>query len=103
MIEDTMEYRGFVAVRRPSGLSSDDVDSILEWLERRHDEMGPVGGGGDRDAVDFVLSIDRPSPAEAVAAMVAAVSDAIEAAGVDGAYPSRVELERVEDRETAAL
>jgi hypothetical protein len=92
-----MEYRATITVHRPRLISHDEYSAVLAALERRHEELGPVGGGGTRDTAVYVLSTDRHDlPAPAAGEMIDAVIDALGQVGLADAWPVNVELEPVE-------
>jgi len=96
----TMEYRATITVRRPRPISQDDYQRVLAALDRRHEEFGAVGGGGDRNTAVFVLSTDHHGlPAPAAGELVGAVIDALEYVDLADAWPVLVELEEVESDE----
>lgn len=91
-----MEYRATVTVQRPHPISPEEYSAVLAALERGHGELGPVGGGGSRDTVVFVLSTDHHDlPAHAAGEMIDAVIDALGNARLADAWPVKVELEAV--------
>jgi hypothetical protein len=92
-----MEYRGTITVRRPRAISNAEYTRVLEALERRHEELGPVGGGGTRDTAVYVLSTDRYDLAALAAEeLLEAVVDALRYAGLADAWPVDLNLEVVE-------
>lgn len=92
-----MEYRATITVHRPRPISQAEYSAVLAALERRHEELGPVGGGGRRDTAMFVMSTDRYDlPAPAAGEMIEAVVDALEDVGLADAWPVGVELVAVE-------
>jgi hypothetical protein len=92
-----MEYRATITVHRPRPISHEEYSAVLGALERRHDELGPVGGGGSRDTAVFVMSTDRYDlPAPAAGEMIEAVIEALGDVGVADAWPVNVELEAIE-------
>lgn len=96
----TMEYRATITVRHPGTISQESYERILAALERRHEELGPVGGGGSRNTAVFVLSTDRhDAPALAAGELVDAVIDALSYVDLGDAWPVAVELEAVEPDE----
>jgi hypothetical protein len=92
-----MEYRATITVHRPRQISWDEYSAVLAALERGHEELGPVGGGGTRDTAVYVLSTDRHElPAPAAGEMIDAVIEALGQVGLADAWPVNVELEPVE-------
>jgi hypothetical protein len=92
-----MEYRATITVHRPRPISPEEYSAVLAALERRHEELGPVGGGGRRDTAVFVMSTDHYDlPAPAAGEMIVAVIEALGDVGVADAWPVNVELEAVE-------
>jgi hypothetical protein len=92
-----MEYRATITVHRPRPISRDEYTAVLAALERSHGELGPVGGGGERDTAVFVMSSDRYDlPAPAAGEMIDAVVDALEDVGMADAWPVNLDLEVVE-------
>lgn len=95
-----MEYRATITVHRPRPISQEEYAMVLAALERRHEELGPVGGGGNRDTAVFVMSTDHYHlPAPAAGEMIEAVIDALGYVGLADAWPVNVELEAVEPDE----
>jgi hypothetical protein len=95
-----MEFRATITVHRPRPISREEYSAVLAALERRHEELGPVGAGGRRDTAVFVMSTDHYDlPAPAAGVMIDAVIDALEDVGMADAWPVNVELEAVEPDE----
>jgi hypothetical protein len=93
-----MEFRGTITVKRAAPISNDEYSRVLAALNQRHEELGAVGGGGDRNTAVFVLSTDEYLfPAPAAAELVDAVVDALKYADLEDAWPVSLDLEEVEE------
>jgi hypothetical protein len=92
-----MDFRATVTVRRNEPISDEDYSRVLAALDRRHEELGSVGGGGTRHTAMFVMSTDRHAlPAPAAWEMLEGLRDALADAGMSDTWPVGVEVEAVD-------
>lgn len=92
------EYRVWITVP-DLPFSADDVwEPLIDELERRHGDLGPVLSWDGAD-MTVVLATDSDSEARAAQTGIDAVAGALHRAGLGSRYPASVEVELVEEHE----
>jgi hypothetical protein len=95
-----MEYRAYLKI---PGLAFGDEarwEPLIERLENRFQDLGPVIGFYD-DGAEIIVSMPAQSEADAAKRGFAAVTECLREVGIGDLYPGSVEVEPVPDDELA--
>lgn len=87
------EFRLWITVRQLRFSAEEHWLPLIEDLERRHGDLGPVISWEGFDAV-LVIALDSDSDAHAARRGVQIVADALHRNGLGDRYPRVVEVEK---------
>lgn len=94
-----MFYRAWIAV---TDLPVDDEERwspLIEWLEEERSDFGPVLSWWEEDKASIVMSAEADDEATAIEAMIRAVVDGLQAAGLTELKPWVKDVEVATDLE----
>jgi hypothetical protein len=93
------EYRVWIDVPRLPFADEANWEPLMENLEDRHGDLGPVLGWENETRAQFVLACDAEGAAAAAQIAAEAVFDALISCGLHDRYPTSVEVEPVTETE----
>lgn len=88
------EYRLWITVPDLRLEDERDWESLIEYLERWHGDLGPILTWDGRGGATVIIALDSDSEAHAARTGVGVIADALHHTGLGTRYPQLVEVER---------
>ena len=88
------EYRLWITVPDLPLEQEQGWEPLIEFLERRHGELGPVLSWDGEGGATVVIALDSDSEAHAARTGVDVIADALHRTGLGSRYPQLVEVEK---------
>ncbi len=98
-----MEYRAWITIPGLALEREDRWEPFIERMERDHaDDLGPTLGWDTPDLAYVVLSVEGRSRSAAAATMVEAITETLQAVGLDDLAPTAIRFEGAAPAEPVA-